>query len=91
MRRFILAAFAIAFTVSLSVPLKAQGAPPQGGAGQPYVIEYYYKCQWGHQEEFLKLFLHLPEPLIESSQKYNQLRPVFLDKVVQKDKLLYHW
>ena len=31
----------------------AQGAPPQGGADQPYTVEYYYKVQWGHQAEFL--------------------------------------
>jgi len=35
----------------------AQGAPPQGAADQPYVMEYYYKVQWGHQQEFLQLFL----------------------------------
>lgn len=28
----------------------------------PYVVEYYYKVKWGHQEEFLTLFRknHLP-------------------------------
>ena len=34
----------------------AQGAPPQGGAEQPYTVEYYYKLQWGHQQEFLSSF-----------------------------------
>jgi len=40
----------------------AQGAPPQASANQPYTIEYYYKVQWGHQQEFLDLFKknHLP-------------------------------
>ena len=32
------------------LPLLAQGAPPQGGANQPYTMEYYYKVQWGHQQ-----------------------------------------
>ena len=45
--------------------LKAQGAPPQVGAGQPYSVEYYYKVQWGHQEEFLQLFLKNHYPLLE--------------------------
>jgi len=29
---------------------------------KPYVVEYYYKVKWGHQEEFLALFCknHLP-------------------------------
>ncbi|MGZ4838408.1 MAG: hypothetical protein ACXVZR_07630 [Terriglobales bacterium] len=35
----------------------AQGAPPQTAADQPYTMEYYYKAQWGHQQEFLQLFL----------------------------------
>ena len=46
-------------------PLKAQGAPPQVGVGQPYSVEYYYKVQWGHQEEFLQLFLKNHYPLLE--------------------------
>ena len=68
MRRLLFAVLALAFSVSLAVPLKAQGAPPQGGAGQPYTIEYYYKCQWGHQEEFLRLFLKNHYPLLQKIQ-----------------------
>jgi hypothetical protein len=45
--------------------LKAQGAPPQVGVGQPYSVEYYYKVQWGHQEEFLQLFLKNHYPVLE--------------------------
>src|ERR1035437_2785123 len=37
--------------------LLAQGAPPQLAPDQPYSMEYYYKVQWGHQQEFLQLFL----------------------------------
>jgi hypothetical protein len=44
--------------------LLAQGAPPQGGADQPYAVEYYYKVQWGHQQEFLQLFLKNHYPLL---------------------------
>ena len=46
MRRILLAALALAFAISFTAPLVAQGAPPQGGAGQPYTVEYYYKGQW---------------------------------------------
>src|ERR1700757_1579582 len=46
-------------------PLLAQGAPPQGGANQPYTLEYYYKVQWGHQQEFLQLFLKNHYPLLK--------------------------
>ncbi len=45
--------------------LSTQGAPPQGGADQPYTMEYYYKVQWGHQQEFLQLFLKNHYPLLK--------------------------
>ena len=48
-----------------AVTLAAQGAPPQGGADQPYTVEYYYKVQWGHQQEFLELFLKNHYPLLQ--------------------------
>ena len=48
-----------------TLPLFAQGAPPQGGADQPYTMEYYYKVQWGHQQEFLQLFLKNHYPLLK--------------------------
>jgi len=51
--------------VSMTVPMLAQGAPPQGGADQPYTVEYYYKVQWGHQQEFLDLFLKNHYPLLQ--------------------------
>ena len=44
--------------------LFAQGAPPQMAANQPYTMEYYYKVQWGHQQEFLRLFLKNHYPLL---------------------------
>ena len=43
----------------------AQGAPPQGSIDQPYTIEYYYKVEWGHQQEFLELFLKNHYPLLK--------------------------
>ena len=52
-------------TLALSVlaqTLFAQGAPPQGAANQPYTLEYYYKVQWGHQQEFLQALPEKPLP-----------------------------
>jgi hypothetical protein len=48
-----------------ALPMLGQGAPPQGGADQPYTMEYYYKTQWGHQQEFLQLFLKNHYPLLK--------------------------
>jgi hypothetical protein len=49
----------------LARPLLAQGAPPQTTPDQPYSMEYYYKVQWGHQQEFLQLFLKNHYPLLQ--------------------------
>ena len=48
-----------------AVAALAQGAPPQAGPDQPYAMEYYYKVQWGHQQEFLQLFLRNHYPLLK--------------------------
>jgi hypothetical protein len=45
--------------------LLAQGSPPQASPDQPYTVEYYYKTQWGHQQEFLQLFLKNHYPLLK--------------------------
>ena len=76
MRRLHFAVLAVALAASLSVSMWAQGAPPQGGAGQPYAVEYYYKCQWGHQEEFLKLFLKNHYPLLKKEQAAGRILSV---------------
>ena len=68
MRRFLLAVLALVFAASCAAPLRAQGSPAQGGADQPYTVEYYYKVQWGHQAEFLQLFLKNHYPLLKKIQ-----------------------
>src|SRR5256885_7479481 len=49
--------------------LFAQGAPPQGAANKPYAMEYYYKVQWGHQQEFLNLVLKNHSPPLQERVK----------------------
>ena len=64
MRKFLLCSFLLAFA---SITAAAQGAPPQASANAPYTMEYYYKVQWGHQQEFLDLFLRNHYPLLKRS------------------------
>ena len=63
----------------LSPALRAQGAPPQGGAGQPYVVEYYYKLQWGHQKEFLDLFLKNHYPLLKKNVEAGRMLSIKIE------------
>jgi len=73
MRRFFPAVLSLLFAATLAAPLRAQGAPTQTAAGQPYAIEYYYKCQWGHQQEFLSLFLKNHWPLLQKIQSTGRI------------------
>src|SRR6266571_6620211 len=60
-------------------PLLAQGAPPQSGADQPYSMEYYYKVQWGHQQEFLSLFLKNHYPLLKKNVESGRILSVKIE------------
>src|SRR5664279_400904 len=67
MRKVLPVILAVIFAGSIAVPGKlanAQGAPPQGTSDEPYTVEYYYKVQWGHQQEFHDLFLKNHYPLL---------------------------
>src|SRR5215472_13550587 len=65
--------------VAVPLPLCAQGAPPQGGTDQPYTMEYYYKVQWGHQQEFLQLFLKNHYPLLQKLVARGRMRLVQIE------------
>jgi len=79
MRRMLFALLALAFAVPAAAPLLAQGAPPQGGVDQPYTVEYYYKLQWGHQQEFLQLFLKNHYPLLKKIQATGRILSVKIE------------
>lgn len=73
----------ILLTLLLSVvarPLLAQGAPPQGGPNDPYAMEYYYKVQWGHQQEFLDLFLKNHYPLLMKEAESGRILSVKIEQ-----------
>ena len=57
----------------------AQGAPPQSAANQPYAMEYYYKTQWGRQQEFLQLFLKNHYPLLQKEIEQGRLLTVKIE------------
>src|ERR1700747_119553 len=62
-----------------TLPVVAQGAPPQGAADQPYIMEYYYKVQWGHQQEFLQLFLKNHYPLLKKEVDSGRMSSVKIE------------
>jgi len=66
---------------ALAVPslLAGQGSPPQGCANQPYTMEYYYKTQWGHQQEFLQLFLKNHLPLLQKERESGRILSIKIE------------
>ncbi|MGI9075674.1 MAG: hypothetical protein ACR2JB_31080 [Bryobacteraceae bacterium] len=60
-------------------PLLAQGSPAQAGPGQPYTVEYYYKVQWGHQQEFQALFLKNHYPLLQKVVESGRMTSVKIE------------
>lgn len=46
-----------------TVPAVAEGQEP--APPEPYVVEYYYKARWGHQDEFIELFRKNHFPVLQ--------------------------
>jgi len=65
--------------VAAARPVLAQGAPPHASADQPYIMEYYYKVQWGHQQEFLQLFLKNHYPLLKKQTETDRILSVKIE------------
>jgi hypothetical protein len=79
MHRLFTALSVAIFAATLASPLFGQGAPPQGAPDQPYTIEYYYKVQWGHQEEFHDLFLKNHYPLLKKIESTGRILSVKIE------------
>jgi hypothetical protein len=80
MRKFLFALPVLLSLLPMTNALRAQGAPPQGAPDQPYTVEYYYKVQWGHQQEFLQLFLKNHYPLLKKIVASGRMLSVKIDQ-----------
>lgn len=67
------------FFSSFALPTLAQGPPPQTASGQPCTVEYYYKVRWGHQQEFLQLFLKNHYPLLKKEVERRRMLSVKIE------------
>ena len=65
--------------LSITGLLFAQGSPPQTAPNQPYTLEYYYKVQWGRQQEFLQLFLKNHYPLLRRNVESGRMLSVKIE------------
>lgn len=55
---------------------KAGADTAASGADQPFIVEYYYKVKWGHQEEFLTLFRKNHLPLLKKEVQMGRMLQV---------------
>ena len=78
MRKLLSAALIVASLLLLSAAVLAQ-APPAPDPNKPYVMEYYYKTHWGHQEEFLDLFKKNHYPLLQNEIAQGRILSVRMD------------
>ena len=65
------------FVFLLPVSLPAQTAD---SAGKSFVVEYYYKAQWGHADEFLQLFKKNHYPLLKKEVEMGRMLKVWVDQ-----------
>jgi hypothetical protein len=54
----------VVFLLMLAAPAVSQ-APPKAAPDKPYTVDYYYKVQWGRQDEFLRLFKKNHYPILK--------------------------
>jgi hypothetical protein len=66
--------FMLAFTATAFAQ-----APPAPDPEKPYVMEYYYKIHWGHQEEFLELFKKNHYPVLRKEIAQGRILSVKMD------------
>ena len=78
MHKLLSAALLLASRLLLPAVGVAQ-APPAPDPDKPYVMEYYYKTHWGHQEEFLELFKKNHYPLLQSEIAQGRILSVRMD------------
>ncbi len=57
--------------------------PPPAGAGAKelaYKVEYYYKTQWGHADEWLALFKKNHLPLLKALKEEGRILDIAIDR-----------
>ncbi len=63
----------VLFLLAIATATWAQSAP------KPFVVEYYYKVKWGHQQEFLDLFKKNHYPLLQKQVETGRMTSVKMD------------
>ena len=68
--------FALTLAVAAGT-LRAQ-APP-AGTTTPFVVEYYYTAQWGHADEFIRLFKKNHFPVLKRRMELGDILQITVE------------
>ena len=67
-------------TLCLGLAMMQQASAAQTAVSpKPFVVEYYYKVKWGHQQEFLDLFKKNHYPLLLKQVEMGRMTSVKMD------------
>src|SRR5712692_8646897 len=66
--------------VAAASGLRAQAPAKDRAIEPPYVVEYYYKIQWGHADEWLALFKKNHLPLLQALKQQGCITELELEK-----------
>jgi hypothetical protein len=66
-------------TVALVLLFATSVFPQTNPSSKPFVVEYYYKVRWGHQQEFLELFKKNHYPLLKRQVDMGRMTSVKMD------------
>ncbi len=65
-----------------ATPAQSQAATPSktAAAEQEYTVEYYYKVQWGHADEWLALFKKNHLPILKALKEQGRIVELEMEK-----------
>jgi len=66
-------ASALLLLAAMPLALSAQARPAQTEQDQPFVVDYYYKAQWGHAAEFIQLFRKNHYPVLAREMELGRI------------------
>ena len=77
----LVAALAFILWQSTGLPANAQASQAKA-ADKPFVVEYYYKVEWGHADEFIRLFKKNHYPLLKKQLELGNALAVTVESPV---------
>ncbi|MFZ0952656.1 MAG: hypothetical protein WAN17_10345 [Candidatus Sulfotelmatobacter sp.] len=76
----ILRTLALLLFVTVTLPVAFQAQSVSANPDRPFVVEYYYKAKWGHEDEFLKLFKKNHYPVLKKEMGMGRIAKVWMDQ-----------